>query len=171
MGPSIPPFYNMYRDRCVEFDEIYAWEAKQKVAQEWWDPIPFSMRRKIRFFNTPVEELWSVEANVLGQREPPHGSFLRMLQNTAAPEDFVVVKLDIDDGPEMEIIWAIAARPELSALIDELFFEFHFDEERVPGEFINHEWVNAKVRGTNVDTAIGLMAHLRKLGIRAHFWI
>lgn len=31
--------------------------------------------------------------------------------------------MDIDGGPELEIVEAIAARDELAALVDEIFFE------------------------------------------------
>lgn len=125
-GPSIPLFYNMFRDRCIEFDAIYAFEGKAFLPHDWWRPVPFSMRHKIHFYNTFVEELSlkdSVQGKVAG-----HSSFLRMLPLVAKPGDFVVIKLDIDGGPEMEIACAIAARPELSSLVDVLFFEFNFDE-------------------------------------------
>jgi len=93
-------------------------------------------------------------------------SFLRMLPLVASPSDFIVVKVDIDGGPEMEIVHAIAARPELSSLIDVLFLEYHFKE---PG--LNGYWGDTKIASSNVDTAIRLMSRLRKSGIRAHFWI
>ena len=57
-------------------------------------------------------------------RHPRHGSFLRLLLATASVEDFVVVKVDIDGGPELAIVEAIAERPELARLVDELYFEF-----------------------------------------------
>ena len=44
-----------------------------------------------------------------------------MLQLGASPTDFVVLKVDIDGGPEIEIVTAIAKRPELSRLVDVLF--------------------------------------------------
>ena len=57
-------------------------------------------------------------------RHPRHGSLLRLLLATASVEDFVVVKVDIDGGPELAIVEAIAERPELARLVDELYFEF-----------------------------------------------
>ena len=51
-----------------------------------------------------------------------------MLVFACKPEDFVVVKLDIDTPAiEQTIIAVLAQRPDLAALIDELFFEYHFD--------------------------------------------
>eukprot|EP00913_Durusdinium_trenchii_P020975 g19709.t2 len=52
---SIPLFTSLYRDRCVTFDAIYAWEA-EPAAKDWWEPVPDEERAKIRFYNAPVEE-------------------------------------------------------------------------------------------------------------------
>lgn len=92
----------------------------------------------------------------------------------ASPEDFVVVKVDIDTpAAELTIMEAIADRPEIAALVDELFFEYHFHFDGM-----NFGWnepgpgaVNYEVPGSDVDTAVGLMYRLRTLGVRAHFWI
>ena len=36
-GASISLFYEMYRRQCVEFDEIYAWEARSDIDHSrWW---------------------------------------------------------------------------------------------------------------------------------------
>ena len=79
--------------------------------------------------------------------------------------DFVVVKLDIDTPAiEQTIIAVLAQRPDLAALIDELFFEYHFYYDG-----LDFGWGD-NVQG-DVDTAIGTMFRLRSLGIRAHFWI
>ena len=48
-------FTSLYRDRCVTFDAIYAWEA-EPAAKDWWEPVPDEERAKIRFYNAPVEE-------------------------------------------------------------------------------------------------------------------
>ena len=56
---------------------------------------------------------------------------LRLLQASATPQDFVVFKVDVDNSDvELSIVEAIAASPELANLVDELFFEYHFDFER-----------------------------------------
>ena len=122
LGPSIPLFYRLYADRCIEFDDIYAWEAKPHDPKQWYAQVPATMAEKIRFYNLPVES----ETN---QSASPASHPLRLLE-LARPSDFVVVKVDIDGAgefgakaPELEIVEAIAARPELSRLVDELFFE------------------------------------------------
>ena len=35
-----------------------------------------------------------------------------------------MVKVDVDGGPELQIVRSIAESAELSALVDELYFEF-----------------------------------------------
>ena len=138
-GPSIPLFYNLYEERCIVFDHIWAWEGLKQDPTAWWAPIPVELRHKIRFINTYVSEL-PVADSVAGVKAPPHDSFLRMLPLAAKESDFVVLKVDIDQGPEMEIVEAIAARPELSKLVDEMFFEYHYnyDGEDLDGGEKNH---------------------------------
>ena len=64
------------------------------------------------------------------------GSFLRLLKSTVSVDDYVVLKVDIDHGPELQIVESIAHIPELSELVDELYFEYHFKFSDVP----NHPW-------------------------------
>ena len=118
-GPSIPLFYNLYRQHCVDFDDIYAFEGRQLKADDWWSTVPSFLRHRIRFYNTYVEEL-PKEQSVAGKDLAPEGSFLRMLPQAVSEDDFVVIKIDIDGGPELEIAHALAARPELTKLVDEI---------------------------------------------------
>lgn len=90
---------------------------------------------------------------------------MRFLLASASVNDFVVVKVDIDGGPELEIVEAIARRPELYELVDELYFEYHFEFD------FNFGWGNMDWQGRTVDTAMSLMHRLRQVGIRSHFWI
>jgi len=170
-GPSIPLFYNMYKERCLEFDHIWAWEGIKFDPEDWWAPVPTELRHKLHFINTYINEL-SIEDSVDGIKEAPLDSFLRLLPLAAKESDFVVLKVDIDGGPEMEIVQAIAARPELYRLVDEMFFEYHYNYDNVE----NFGWgeekpVGSIEIGSSVDTAMELMQKLRSRGIRAHFWI
>lgn len=162
-GPSIPLFYSWYKSRCIEFDDIYAWEAQVMEPDVFWRPIPDDVRHKVRFFNVPVVENPCPET--LSGNFAERGSFLRVLLASASVNDFVVVKVDIDGGPELEIVEAIARRPELYQLVDELYFEYHFEFD------FNFGWGNMDWQGRTVDTAMSLMHRLRQVGIRSHFWI
>ena len=164
IGPSLPLFYKIYADRCLEPDEVYAWEPNQRVKGEvWWGQLPAHIRAKVHFYNDFVNEGELSQAETHGPHPPQ--SFLEILEATAKPGDFVAVKVDIDTPfAELTIMEAIADRPEIAALVDEIFFEYHF---WIDG--MNFGW-GANVQG-DVDTAVGLMHRLRALGVRSHFWI
>ena len=147
----------------AKFDDIYAWEAQVMEPDLFWSSIPDHFRHKVRFFNVPVVENPCPET--LSGNFAERGSFLRLLLASASVKDFVVVKVDIDGGPELEILETIAQRPELFQLVDEIYFEYHFEFD------FNFGWGNMDWQGRTVDTAINLMYRLRQVGIRAHFWI
>lgn len=167
LGSSLQLFVNLYKRNCIEFDRIWAWEARSFKPTDWWRYVPRSVRAKLHFFNIPISE----------KSDGDGASMLGMLKETATPEDFVVVKVDIDT-PDLEkmIVKTIATTPSLAALVDELFFEYHFHfgaDARGPwGETQN---VNKSQTDTylpdTVDDALGLMRQLREAGIRAHFWV
>lgn len=176
-GPSLPLFFQLYERRCILFDELHGWEAKKWFLPWWWRSVPAAMRPRLHFHNVPVIEgsmgdvlvrrAWatgSSRANTwLGQPT----SFLRVLNATARPSDFVVVKVDIDNGPELQVVHALAELPELTALVDELFFEDHY-------YYDGHDFgwgATGSDRANTVDNALRLMQTLRRKGVRAHFWI
>lgn len=230
-GPSLPLFFQMYEKRCIEFDELYGWEAKPYSRKDWWRHVPSAMRSRVHFYNVPIREgsmrdalvgrLWA-DAKRSFTPEGVPSSFLHLLNRTARTADFVVVKVDIDKGPEMQVggapsralprsAWrvvepavrgapvrtprsstppsppptpahptpppppppprqvmrALAELPELTRLVDEVFFEDHF-------YFDGRDFGWGKLatdRSHSVDAALGLMQTLRKRGVRSHFWI
>ncbi len=123
-APSLPIFYRLFTDRCLEPDDIFAWEPNKKMAAtEWWGALPARLRAKTRFYETLVEE--GSLSTALGDKEVSGSSLIHLLESVAKPEDFVILKLDIDTpGIEHTIADAIALRPNLPKLIDELFFEY-----------------------------------------------
>ena len=132
---------------CVEFNEVWAWEAKQMT--HWWQNVPLRVKPDIHFFNTRV----SAE------------EFEFAIQK-CTPDDFVVVKLDIDNtAVEMSIVGVVE---KYAHLIDEFFFEYHYYFDGM-----NFGWGDLnEIRGVhNVTSAVSLMTRLRKMGTRAHFWI
>lgn len=97
---SIVKFADMFAARCIHFDRIFAWEKKPYAAEEWWGSKPPELRSKLTFFNLGVPQ------------EPTQGasSFLRLLNATVRPSDYVVVKLDIDTPHvELSIVRALIA--------------------------------------------------------------
>ena len=67
-----------------------------------------------------------MRAMIFSRFSESHHYFLRMFPLAVRPEDFVVLKIDIDEGTEMQIVHVIANCPELADLVDEIFFEYHF---------------------------------------------
>ena len=111
VGPSLPLFLSLYERNCIRFDHAYGWEATKFDEALWWRHVPADVRPRLTFYNEPVTA----------------AAFVDHLATHTHPEDFVVLKVDIDGGPEVEIVEEIARRPELAARVDELFFEYHFD--------------------------------------------
>ena len=118
------------------------------------------MRAKLHFYNAPVSTEWA----------------LRTIYFTARPEDFVVVKVDIDGSmdTELHIVNAIADTPALARLVDEVYFEYHFYAKDIPGsgwQMQNTNKSRARYTNTTVDDALELMQRLRRRGVRSHFWV
>ncbi|CAL1129397.1 unnamed protein product [Cladocopium goreaui] len=92
--------------------------------KKFWTPLPDEVRAQLRLYNTPVSEKDCPDSPQGNFAE--RGSFLRLLKSAVTVDDYVVVKVDIEGGPELNIVESIAHIPELSELVDELYFEYHF---------------------------------------------
>ena len=157
---SLPLWINFYAARCIHFDRIYAWESKAYDAEAWWSTLTPSWRMKTSFYNVAID------------REPPTTpstgmSVLQWVRESVVPDDFVVLKLDIDHSPtELSIMHTILQDARLLERIDELWFEYHFRFDRG----VEFGWKNTHFNKT-VDDALALMRDLRMRGVRAHFWV
>jgi hypothetical protein len=167
LGSSLQLISKIYERNCITFDRIWAWEAKEWKPKDFWQRVPLSVRAKLHFYNVPISETPSGSGS----------SFLRTLELTARPQDFVVVKVDIDT-PDLEkmIVSTIVSTPRLAALVDELYFEYHFHfgaDARGPWGFTQNtnKSDTESYKPDTVDDALGLMRRLREVGIRSHFWI
>ena len=104
-------------------------------------------------------------------RSKSNASFITHLLTSTTADDFVSVKVDIDHMPtELPIVHAIAARKEVSDLVDEFFFEYHFNFDNLTFGWDTHHGGRHQNELT-VDDALGLMQTLRKKGVRSHWWI
>ena len=152
---SVPLFIQLYKQNCIHFHSLYAWEAKPVSEVSYWDNVPAALSERLYFFNEPVRRVTS---------EPAGFNALRTLQAIARPRDFVALKVDIDTPfVEVPLMEAIVDSEALLGLIDEVFFEYHF---KVRPEF---GWGNRM--NATVNDALRLMQRLREKGVRAHFWI
>ena len=162
---SLSFFTRLYMNNCILFDRVFAWEAVPFEGTAWWKHVPLAMRRRLTFFNIPV----SSSRGMLSDPADP----LALIRSVAKPADFVVMKIDIDGGPEMDLVHRIAENEAgVALLIDELFFEYHFYFDGLNFGWLTHRGgTNYRKWNHTVDDALGLMRRLRMLGIRAHFWI
>ncbi len=87
-GGGLHWLINSFRERGVDFDRIFAWEARRLNPATLWGSIPPELVGKISYFNTPVT------SEPGGAHNP-----WRVLASVATPEDYVAVKIDIDHSP------------------------------------------------------------------------
>jgi len=96
---------------------------------------------------------------------------LMTIQQVASTHDFVVFKLDVDTpGIEIPIALEVLSNPVINSLVDEFFFEFHFQDEFMAPP---SEWSNLAAHGNFSLSREGIMNYflnLRKTGVRAHYW-
>lgn len=87
------------------------------------------------------------------------------MQGAAAPSDHVVVKLDIDaEAIDNALARQILDTPALLALVDELYFEYHFSNPDIAWL-----WKRGEFAATVADT-YALFPQLRHKGVRANPW-
>ena len=84
----------------------------------------------------------------------------------ARPDDYVVLKMDIDtvDHLELELVKQLLADPGLLALVDELYWEDHFNS------FDMLFWAQGGVMMGSMHDSATLFQRLRRAGVRASVW-
>ena len=146
---------NLYERFGFHFDHIYAFEKQPTSSEDVYRDLQTDMMASYHWINL------GVEANLSSKLNP-----LNIILNEFTPDDFVVVKLDIDD-PSIELSLAnqLLRNERLHTLVDEFYFEHHVSllELRDSG------W------GTNVNGSVGsslkMFHELRSEGISAHYWV
>lgn len=137
------------------FDWIVSFEYDKIDPETIYSSVPADILPHYVYFDRPVEK------NPDGKWNP-----WRILRGMGArPEDYVVVKIDIDT-PEIEnpLIDQIAADYGLQRLVDELFIEHH-----VNIKIMNGWWGTGNSQLTIKDT-YQKFTNLRSKGVRMHAW-
>ncbi|CAF3327639.1 unnamed protein product [Rotaria socialis] len=143
-------FYEYFGLNSLSFDRIVAFEAIPYPPKKYWQQIPDDIIGILTFINIGVE--------VTGKTNP-----WGILKSIAKPNDYVIIKLDIDTAPlENALVQQILNDSSISSLIDEMFFEMH-----VTINEMRRFWGTPP--GELKDTYI-LFTKLRQLGIRMHSW-
>jgi len=156
-GASMSWFVNQYRARGISFDRIFAWEAKQYTDATIYATMPASIVDRIAYYNLPAN-------TTPGNKHNPW----RTLRAVATPNDFVVVKVDIDNTPVEEALLAqLLSDRALSSLVDEFYFEHHV----LNTPMWHYGWKRDTVTTHTLVHSYDLFSQLRELGIRAHSWV
>jgi len=147
-----------YRRNGIHFDHIYAYEIRKWDTDVVYKTIPTHMQGPLHWINT----------GVTGEENHQHNPWTMLKQNFD-PEDFVVVKLDIDTpSVEMPLFQQLLTDPQLHDFVDVFYFEHHVQMDEM-----ETYWGSAKLgltQGTVVES-LELFQALRKVGVAAHYWI
>lgn len=155
-GASQSWFHKAYENICVHFDHIYAWEMKVEPPSYVFQQIPGPIKAKYHWFNIPA-------STSVGDWDNP----LTIILSETRPEDFVLLKVDIDNWVlEEQLIAQIRASPAIQSRIDEMFWEHHADF--YPMKRI---WKKQVHTGLYLNDSIALFRDMRKQGIRVHSWV
>eukprot|EP01097_Dermamoeba_algensis_P005814 TRINITY_DN3671_c0_g3_i1.p1 TRINITY_DN3671_c0_g3~~TRINITY_DN3671_c0_g3_i1.p1 ORF type:complete len:260 (-),score=59.51 TRINITY_DN3671_c0_g3_i1:108-887(-) len=154
-GPSQQWFYVNYKRKNIEFDRILLWEGTVTAPSALFNQVPVDWIPGYQYYNI----LASV--NATDPRNP-----LMIMKKLAKPSDFVMFKLDIDNGPsEMALIDQMKKNTDYSSIIDEFFFEHH-----VAFQPLHWAWGKCHDQNSTLRTSYELFTEFRKKGIRAHGW-
>lgn len=154
-GASQSWIVSTYEKRGVEWDGIFCWEAVPMNASQVWEKIPPHLKPIYHWYNIPVSPVEN------------HGDdVLTYIQKLVRREDFVLVKIDIDNSMvESQIISRLLRSEQLLGLVDELFFEHHVNVAPMHGY-----WGTQQEKETLMDT-YRIFSELRHKGILAHSWV
>jgi hypothetical protein len=142
------------RNTNVTFDRIIAFEAVQIPPDMVFHKLPRSMIGRFNYVNLPIS------ANP-GDRTHPWS----ILLSVAKPEDYVVVKLDIDaPHVELPLVLQLVNNATFRAVVDEFFFEHHVN---VRAMHMHWGMWSSSVR---LRHSYDLFRSLRNSGLRAHSW-
>jgi len=114
-GSSQDYFWKLYRDAGLQISRMFLWEANKREPKAIFSAVPGEAFHSYQYFNIPA---------VPDQGDPKNPfEIMRLL---GQKEDFIVIKLDIDNGPvENRFIEQLLHDEELLSLVDEMFFEHH----------------------------------------------
>jgi hypothetical protein len=143
------------RQHGMAFEHIWSFEAGERSVASFLNGAEFADMARLHYFNLPVGPKGSG-----GSVDP-----WALLKSTVAPDDFVAVKLDIDTpSAEIPLAYQLLEDPELLALVDEFYFEYHYVHEDVLWLF------GGKFIPETLERATHLFAKLREMGVRAYSW-
>lgn len=138
----------------ARFEHVWAWEAVIKEAHEYFNGADAYNLARLHFYNWPVSAIPNSQDNPW-----------TLIKAAAHPMDRVVIKLDIDtEAIDNALAYQILNDPELLALVDELYYEYHFSNNDIEWLWPGHYFA------ASVSDTYTLFSQLRHKGVRASPW-
>jgi len=144
-------FFAQYEKRRVNFDRMLMWEGLKYECSKIWK-FPPQYTSSFQYFQFYAD----LDPNT-------DGNPLRVLHKIARKEDFVMLKLDIDQPNELRIVIAMLENLNAMAVVDEFFFEHH-----TTTPVMTYWWGDAVA--CDLSDTYNIFLELRKSGVRAHGW-
>lgn len=138
----------------VAFDRIFSFEFVEHSPTDIFRNLPKELWSRYMYFNVPVSP------------DPAQSSHpWSILLQIAKPDDYVIVKLDIDTpAVERSLVRQLLDNSSYSDIVDEFFFEHHVNTASM-----HHYW-GLRDDSARLSHSYQLFEQLRELGIRAHSW-
>jgi hypothetical protein len=148
-------FHSMFNAQNLPFNRIFAYEYERLDPHAAWEVVPDDAMDIYTLINHGVES-------------DPESKFnpWNLLRKIALPDDWVVVKLDIDSpGIERELMLQLLDDTSLSDLVDEMYFEHHvYIREMQP------YWGIDSTSNETLVLSYQWFTKLREKGVRMHSW-
>jgi len=126
------------------------------VPDDIFKDVPEAIIPKLTYFNLGISEP--------GSKHDP----LRFIQELCRPEDYVILKVDIDAiSLEENLVKTLLNDNALMELVDEFFFEHHV----TGGAMTTNGWHKPPMLGLDIVDSYSWFMKLRQAGIRAHSWV
>eukprot|EP00798_Chlamydomonas_sp_ICE-L_P025264 gene25265-10915_t len=137
-GPSQSWIVESYKKRGIKFDRLLMWEAGATDPAEIFKSVPAELQHAYQFFIIPMRTDLKWEGhtrNILkrtyfnipvGTDFRDEGNPLNIMKRIVKPEDFLVLKLDMENSQvEAMLVAHILSDSHVPFLIDEMFYEHH----------------------------------------------
>ena len=144
---------HLYSKFGFEFDHIYAYEITPKNAPAVYELVPDSLLASWHWINVGVDPIPGAKMNPF-----------TMLTSKYTPNDFIVIKLDVDNhNVEVPLFYQLMEDPTLLKIVDQFYFEHHVHQKELVSNW----------RGTmhgSVKDSLQMMYELRRKGVASHYW-
>jgi hypothetical protein len=156
-GASQAWFVSEYERVGVRWDGVYAYESREYAPADVYSRVPSRVKPVYHWYNIPVSAEAGHPDNVWEH-----------VKAVASQDDYVVVKLDIDNTPLEETLVGQLIGPgsdSLLRLVDEFYFEHH-----VHTRPMDVYW-GTEHSPRRLSDSYALLSELRSRGVKAHAWI